>query len=58
MANDKRLPMSRRLVLRIDDDLGDLIARAAELERRPVPNLIRNVLHDALVSRRVAEPRA
>ena len=50
----KRPRKSRRLMLRIDDDLGEAIQLRAERERRPIPNLIRNALRDVFLPRHAA----
>ena len=48
-------PKSKHLTLRLEDELHEGIAAAAQEDRRPVSNLIRNVLADWLANRSVGE---
>ena len=47
--------MSKQISIRLDAEQHEAIERVAAEERRPVSNLVRNVLADYLVQRRTQE---
>jgi hypothetical protein len=51
-------PMTRNFTLRLQEDLRDALAAAAEEDRRPVAGLVRNVLADWLDERIAHERQA
>jgi predicted transcriptional regulator len=58
MATKRKRPMSQRLAVRIDDDLGKALRRAAKRERTPTPVLVRNALEDRFCPARAASSTA
>jgi hypothetical protein len=47
----ERKTRREQIVVRVEPDLREAIAAAAERDRRPVANLVRNILSDWLDSR-------
>jgi predicted HicB family RNase H-like nuclease len=48
-------PKSRHLTVRLEDELHEAIAAAAQEDRRPVSNWIRNALQDRIEQRPAAQ---
>jgi len=51
MTTERKRPRSEHITLRIEPELREAIASAADADRRPVGSLIRNVLADWVAGR-------